>query len=132
MKTLIVEDNLMARLILKDILSPYGECDIAVDGEEAVQAFKLAWEKGDPYELICMDIMMPNMDGHEALKQIREIEELLSVASSQEAKVIMTTALNDPKNVVKAYYEGGATSYIVKPINKQQLLDELRSLNLIT
>lgn len=132
MKTLIVEDNLTTRLILKDILSPYGECDIAVDGEEAVQAFKQAWEKGDPYELICMDIMMPNMDGHEALKQIREMEELLSVASSQEAKVIMTTALNDPKNVVKAYYKGGATSYIVKPINKQQLLDELRCLNLIT
>ncbi len=131
MKTLIVEDDFIARRILKEILSPYGECDIAIDGEEAVQAFRLAWEENKPYHLICMDIMMPNMDGHQALKQIREIEKLLSVDNRQEVKVIMISALGDPKNIVEAFYKGGATSYLVKPIKKQKIIKELQHLSLI-
>lgn len=131
MKTLIVEDDFIARSILKDILSPYSDCDFVVDGEEAIQAFRHAWDKSKPYDLICMDIMMPKLDGQEALKRIRELEELLSVKSSQQVKVIMVTALSDPKNVVEAYYKAGDTSYIVKPINKQKFLEEVRNFKLI-
>ena len=43
----------------------------------------------------------------------------------------MVTALSDPKNVVEAYYKAGATSYIVKPINKQKFLEEVRNFKLI-
>lgn len=131
MKILIVEDDFISRRILKDILSPWGDCDIVVDGEEAIQAFKLAREDNEPYDLICMDIMMPNMDGQEALKQIRQIEKEAGVRGSLEVKVIMVTALDDPKTVFRAYYKGGATSYIVKPIEKEKLLQEIRSLGLI-
>jgi two-component system chemotaxis response regulator CheY len=116
---------------LKDILSAHGECDVVVDGEEAIKAFRLAWEEFDPYALICMDIMMPNMDGQEALKQIREIEKGIGVEGSKEVKVVMITALGDPQNVIEAFYKGGATSYIVKPINKEKLLAEVRSFGLI-
>ena len=131
MRTLIVEDDFIARRILKDILSPYGDCDIAIDGDEAIQAFRLAHEDNKPYDLICMDIMMPEIDGQEALRRIREIEKDTGIRPSGEVKVIMTTALSDPKNVVAAFYKGGATSYIVKPINKQKLLEEVRNLGLI-
>ncbi len=131
MKILIVEDDFIARRILKEILSPYGECDIVVDGEEAVRAFRLAWEELEPYDLICLDIMMPNLDGQEALRTIREIEKEIGVEGSKETKVIMITALGDPKNVVEAFYQGGATSYIVKPIDKTRLLEEVRSFGLI-
>lgn len=131
MKILIVEDDFISRRIIKDILSPYGDCDIVVDGGEAVQAFKLACEADEPYDLICMDIMMPNMDGQEALKQIREMEKDFGVKGSSEVKVIMVTALDDPKTVFKAYYKGGATSYIVKPIEKDKLIQEIRGLGLI-
>ena len=74
MRILIVEDEFITRKIVQSILSSYGECDIAVDGEEAVQAFTMAWESNKPYDLICMDILMPNKDGHQALKEIREKE----------------------------------------------------------
>ena len=67
MKTLIVEDEPTSRLLLQAILSGYGDCDIATDGEEAVEAFRSALEQGVPYNLVCMDIMMPKLDGHEAL-----------------------------------------------------------------
>lgn len=132
MKSLVVEDDFIARRILKDILSSYGNCDIAVDGEEAVHAFRLAWEEDKPYDLICMDIMMPKLDGQTALGQIRELEKLLSIENSQEAKVIMITAIDDPKSVVNAFAKGGVASYIVKPINKQRLMKEINHLGLIS
>jgi two-component system chemotaxis response regulator CheY len=131
MKTLIVEDDFISRRILKQILSPFGDCDIAIDGKEAVQAVRMALDEAAPYKLICMDIMMPNLDGQEALKLIRALEKERGVAEVHGAKVIMTSALGDPKNVVDAMYRGGATSYIVKPIGKQQLLQELQNFGLI-
>jgi len=131
MRTLIAEDDFTARRILKEILSPYGDCDVVVDGEEAVQAFRLAYEDNYPYNLICMDIMMPKMDGQEALRRIREMEKEMGIQGSKEVKVIIVTALDDPKNVIEAYYKGGATSYIIKPIEKAKILKEIYSFGLI-
>jgi two-component system, chemotaxis family, chemotaxis protein CheY len=131
MKVLIAEDDFTSRKLLQNILSPYGVCDIAVDGKEAVEAWRVAWDEGVPYDLICMDIMMPNMDGHEALTTIRELEREKKVPSSREVKVIMTTALGDPKNVVQALYKEGALVYLVKPIGKQKLLEEVKRMGLI-
>lgn len=132
MKALVVEDDFASRKLLQKILAPYGEVDIAVNGVEAIDAFSRALDENAPYELICMDIMMPEMDGQAALKRIREIERSKEIPPVQEAKVIMTTALDDPKNVVEAYYKGGATSYVPKPIDKQMLLHLLKNLNLIS
>ncbi len=91
---------------MQNILSPYGDCHAVADGEEAIEAFRSAWEKDAPFDLICMDIMMPNMDGHEALARMRGIEKDRGTPPEKEAKVIMTTALNDPQNVVQALTEG--------------------------
>ena len=131
MKCLIVEDDFISRRILKELLASTFDCDIAVNGEEAIVSFRLAQEGKRPYDLICMDIMMPGIDGQEALRRIREMEKELAVPPHLEAKVIMTTALDDPRTVVQAYYKGGATSYIVKPISKQKLMRELRILGLV-
>jgi len=131
-KCLIVEDDFISRRILKELLAAKFDCDIAVNGEEAIQSFKLAHEGKRPYDLICMDIMMPGIDGQEALRRIRELERELAIPPSLEAKVIMTTALDDPKTVVQSFYAAGATSYIVKPISKQRLMAELRKLGLLS
>lgn len=130
MRILIVEDDFISRNMLQQILSGFGQCDIAVDGAEAVLAFQQAWRDAKPYDLICMDIMMPKLNGHEALIQIRDLELEMGVNNTSEAKVIMTTALNDPKNVTDAFYKGGASSYFVKPIDQKKLIDELRLLGL--
>lgn len=125
MKVLIVEDDFTCRKFMQGVLSDYGDCDVAINGEEAVEAFKMAWAEGKPYDLICLDIMMPNMDGHEALAKIRGMEKEMGITNSTEVKVFMTTALGDPKNVMKALYKEGATSYLVKPVGKQALIGEL-------
>ncbi len=131
MKTLIVEDDVISRFMLKDFLSPYGNCDTVGNGSEALQAFRIAVEKNEPYDLICMDIMMPIVDGQEAIRQIRNLEKEKGIKASAEVKVIMITSVDDPKIAMDFYYKGGADSYIVKPVKKQKLIDELRILGLI-
>ena len=131
MRILIVEDDFTSRKLLQKILSQYGECDIAVNGEEAVEAFKLALEEASPYTLICMDIMMPVTDGQQALQRIREIERERNLDYEQEVKAIMITALSDLQNVNEAFSKGWANSYITKPLDQSALLKELRDLELI-
>ncbi len=130
MRMLVVEDELVSRLVLTGNLSQFGTCDVATDGLEAVSAVKLALETKRHYELICLDIMMPNLDGQKALQQIRELEHHHGLGSGRGAKIIMTTALSDLKNVTQAYKEE-CDGYLVKPIEKTVLLDELKSLSLI-
>jgi two-component system, chemotaxis family, chemotaxis protein CheY len=131
MRTLIVEDDFTSRLLLQSFLSQYGECHIATNGEEAVTAFRAAQESGNAYDLICMDIMMPEMDGQTAVKKIRAIEEAGGMLSSDGAKIIMTTALDDVSNVVQSF-QSLCDAYLFKPIDTGKLRDYIRSLNLLS
>ena len=74
MKILIAEDDFASRKFMLRFLSKYGECDVTVDGMEAVDAFTMALDADEGYDLVCLDIMMPELDGYQALKQIREYE----------------------------------------------------------
>ena len=131
MRILIVEDDFTSRALMQKMLVPYGECDVVVNGEEAVEAFSMALNEGEPYQLVCLDIMMPRMDGQVALRAIRDVEKANGVSPRREAKVIMTSALDSPKEVMEAYYQGGCTGYLVKPIEKARLQGLLAELGLI-
>jgi len=130
MRTLVVEDDSTSRLLLQSFLSRYGECHIAVNGKEALTAFRAAQENGQKYDLICMDIMMPEMDGQTAAKEIRALEEAGGTLSAHGAKIIMTTALDDAKNVVQSY-KSLCDAYLFKPIDTGKLLAHLRDLYLV-
>ena len=130
MRTLIVEDDFTSRLFLQTILSLYGECHIAINGREAIEAYTKAGEEGRAYDLICLDIMMPEMDGQEALRKIREAEKAKGVDEGKGVKIIMVTALSDPRNVMKAHYQV-CNAYLIKPIDKGKLLEHLRGFGLI-
>jgi two-component system chemotaxis response regulator CheY len=131
MKTLIVEDDFISRLLMQDFLKGYGQCHIAVNGKEAVEAARVALDTGEPYDLICMDIMMPEMNGQQALKLIRANEEAAAVDTSRWSKIVMTTALQDHQNVSGAC-QGLCDAYLIKPIDRAKFLDELRKLGLIS
>jgi len=130
MRTLIVEDDFTSRLLLQSFLARYGECHIAVNGREAVEAFRVGLECGEPYDLVCMDIMMPEMDGQTAVREIRALEEGRGIRSSDGARIIMTTALDDVKNVVQSF-EALCDAYLFKPIDRDLLLDRIKELHLV-
>ena len=130
MKSLVVEDDFAARKLMQRWLSRVSDCDIAVNGIEAVDAFNEALSDGDPYDLICLDIMMPKMDGHQTLEAIRQVESEQGIVGLDSVKVIMTTALGDSKHVMGAFREG-CEGYIVKPVEKQKLLAEMEKLGLL-
>lgn len=130
MRILLAEDDFVTRKFMTSFLSKYGECDVTVDGMEAVDAFMMALEDGDPYDLVCLDIMMPVMDGYQALMGIRNLEKERNISSEKAAKVIMATALNDEKNV-KMAFDLGCTVYSGKPIDQDKFEQALKKLGLI-
>ena len=130
MKILIVEDDAGSRLLIKEILKPHGQVHTAANGKQAVAAVDAALQAGAPYDLICLDIMMPEMDGQQALREIRTLEEARGIFSSDGSKIIMTTALADMKNISTSYMNL-CDAYLPKPIEKTTLLKQLHALNLI-
>jgi len=130
MKILLAEDDFVTRKYMSNFLSKYGECDVTVDGMEAVDAFLMAMEDGEPYDLVCLDIMMPVMDGYQALVGIRNLEKERGIPEEKTVKVIMTTALNEEKNV-KMAFELGCTIYSGKPLDQERFDQALRKLGLI-
>jgi two-component system chemotaxis response regulator CheY len=131
LRVLLAEDDFACRLLLQTFLSRYGECHAAVNGKEAVEAFHLAMERKQPYDLICMDIMMPEMDGREAVRRIRAIEEASGILSTSGVKVIMTTTVEDIKEVILCFQEL-CDAYLMKPIDLAKLLEQMKHYQLVS
>ncbi len=122
MRALIVEDDYVSRTILRRMLMAYGEVHMAADGEEGVSAFASALNAGNPFDLVCLDIMLPKLDGLSVLRKIRALEAAAG-GKGKSIRVIMTTALNDKTYVVEAIKH--CDGYLVKPYEKDKLMSYL-------
>lgn len=129
MRILVVEDDFISRRLLCRYLQTVAECDVAVNGNEAIGAFKQILQGGERYDLVCLDIMMPGMDGQETLKRLRAIEHEQGVTDAERTKVIMTTALEDHDNVLAAF-TNACDGYVIKPIEKKKFLETLAKVGL--
>ena len=126
---LVVDDDSASCGLMGVLLSEYGQCDYAANGAEAVEMVTTSLDDKMPYDLICLDIMMPEMDGMEALKKIREIEQAHRIDIKNGSKVIMTTTASQVSKTMKAFHFG-CSGYLVKPISKDNLAKEINKLPL--
>lgn len=127
MRILIVDDHFANRLVLQAALSPYGQCHVAVNGVEAVDAVDAALDAGEPYDLICMDILMPEMDGHRATARIRGEEEARGIPWEQRSRIVMVTAVDSIRQVM-ASFRNLCDAYLTKPIEPATVHAELAKL----
>jgi two-component system chemotaxis response regulator CheY len=127
MRILVAEDDRLSRIFLKKFLSRYGECDVAVDGMEALDCFMDAIKQKNPYNLLCLDIMMPKVDGLKVLKAIRVLEKQHQL---KHTCIIMMTALADVEYVDQAL-ELGCDAYAAKPIDTDKVETAMKNLGLL-
>lgn len=127
-KILIAEDDQLSQIVLGEFLNSYGTVDVVADGQAAIDLFSEKLESPDRFDLICLDIMMPKVDGQGVLREIRAIEEQKGLTGSDATKIIMTTALSDPKNLMQAMVQGQCNGYLTKPIDHDELKDLLDEL----
>ncbi|MBF0296759.1 MAG: response regulator [Magnetococcales bacterium] len=125
MKILIVDDDPGQREKLTTILSPLGTCDQAGDGEAAVALFEASLVDKSPYHVVCMDIEMPRMDGHEALYAIRELEREWAVPGKGAAVAFMITARNSTEDILDSFH-ASCQGYVNKPVDGEDLVRRVR------
>jgi two-component system, chemotaxis family, chemotaxis protein CheY len=128
MRFLAVDDSLTIRILLQHILGAYGQCDIAQNGQEAVDAHGRSLDDGRPYDLICLDLGLPYIDGVEVLSKIRAAEAQRQLA--RKARIVVVTASREPGRVQDAS-EVGADACILKPVVAEQLIQCFRDFGLI-
>ncbi len=129
MKSLVVEDEITSRLILQKFLANHSEVHVSSNGREGLDAFKAAFDQGSPFDLVCMDVMMPEMDGPAALVGIRAIEEGNGTGAGSRVKVLMTTGLGETDSAldnVRNLYD----AILTKPVRLNALMETLALLGL--
>jgi len=129
MKILIVDDDELCRVMHLDMLDDLGECDLAANGSEAIEAFVRALSEGAPYDLICLDIIMPGIDGLQVLKKIRAIEAENNVVFPDSVRVIMVSSMSDMEHIM-ASFDSRCEAYMIKPFERRLLLNHLSLLGL--
>ncbi len=132
LRCLLVDDDDFSRELLALQLKPYAFCDMAADGNEAVEKFRQSIEAAEPYDVIFLDIMMPGLDGHGAAKAIRHIEAEHGIPVEKGVNIIVLSSLNAPQDVIQAYVSAQSAAHLFKPLNPEKLFKTLRKLELIT
>ncbi|HPO61835.1 MAG TPA: response regulator [Candidatus Kapabacteria bacterium] len=129
MKSLIIEDDYITSQVMQEILLAFGEADVAENGFKGLELFTTALVDSKKYDVIFLDIMMPELDGQQVLAQIRRIEEDYEIFGLDGVKIIMTTALDDFDNI-KTAFKNQCEGYIVKPIDKDKIIEKVVNLGL--
>ncbi|MBE9547496.1 MAG: HDOD domain-containing protein, partial [Proteobacteria bacterium] len=122
MKILVVDDELVSRKKLQKIMDGLGECEAVESGAAAITAFKEARGSGTPFDLITLDINMPEMDGIQVLYRIREIEK--NIPREKGIKIIIVTSHAD-KNTIVTCMQAGCDDFIVKPFDREMVIRKL-------
>lgn len=130
MNILVVEDDAASRKLIERFLAPYGTCTPAQDGAAALHLFTESLEQDARFDLICLDIMLPDMDGQIVLEQIRREEEARGVPEETRIPVFFTSGLDRPAYVEDEELRKRRIAYLVKPIERARLRELLTEFGL--
>lgn len=129
-RCLVVDDDELGREMIRTILEAVPIVDAAVDGNDAVAKYQASVESGEPYQLILLDILMPDMDGLSAGKAIRALERNKGVGIASQCKIVMLTSLKSAQDVMQAMMSVQSAAYLVKPVDQAKLKETLSKIGL--
>jgi PAS domain S-box-containing protein len=122
---LVAEDNEINALLMRSLLTRLGHhAVITTNGEEALESWQAAKSAGAPYDLVLMDIQMPQLDGIETTKRIRGLEAGQLVRQTPILALTANTLVEDRY----ACFEAGMDGFLIKPLDREKLADALAGL----
>ena len=130
MRVLVVEDDPSIRDMLEKFLASFARCDLAEDGYAGIIAVEQALDRGEPYDLVCLDLVMPVMDGWEALRRIRAAEDARGVDPSLRVRVLVLTARDSSQNLGRFLGDAPREGLLLKPFRRTELIESIRALGL--
>jgi two-component system chemotaxis response regulator CheY len=130
MKTLIIEDDPVTTKIVANYLIQYGMVITAGSAQEALDIYNDSAFSSTPFDLICLDLQLPEYDGVEFLNYIRKAEQKSGIPLPLGVKIVILTAHDDPATYFDAQSQG-CDAFLTKPLNKEKFKSELSRLQLI-
>lgn len=130
MRILAVDDDPVSLAKLKNILKSLGSCETCTEGLEGMVKFKEAHEKGEPFDLITLDIDMPGLKGQEVVGMIRDWEKQNQKhLDGTECKIIMVTVMTDGLSFMESFKEG-CEGYLIKPFDRRSVMSAISKIGL--
>jgi two-component system chemotaxis response regulator CheY len=130
MRILVIDDDFTCRVQTKALMSEFGDCDGASNGRTGIDLFKLAHDESHRYDVVVLDVDMPDMTGLDVLKELRGWEDQKGhFKEGTAANVIMLSALSDGRTVMTSF-GAGCEVYLVKPLSRSKLQQALKEVGL--
>ncbi len=130
MKTLIVDDDTMVREALRHLLGQFGIVDEGENGVEGIRYIEESYRLNQPYNLILLDIVLPELDGYALIRKVRECEQTHNVELGKETKIVVISSRYDEPTILEAVGYG-AMGVVQKPINSETVLNNIKRLRVV-
>ncbi|OGH02791.1 MAG: hypothetical protein A2557_02960 [Candidatus Lambdaproteobacteria bacterium RIFOXYD2_FULL_56_26] len=128
MRILVIDDEKHSADLLAKILSPWSTVEIALSGKEGLTLFTQGLDHQTPFDLVFLDIVMPDLNGHQVLEGIRRIEAQRN--HREETPVVIATVKEDGHTILQSF-AAGAQHFFTKPYDRQAIFELLKEQGLL-
>jgi two-component system chemotaxis response regulator CheY len=128
---LIIEDDEMSRIMLQEFLAKFALCDVADNGLEGLILFENALLSGNPYSLMCVDLIMPEMNGLAFIRKVRDLEQAKGLDNESRSKIFVISSSDSTWDKADLLLDNLCDDYIVKPFNRSSLMANLYKNDLV-
>jgi two-component system, chemotaxis family, chemotaxis protein CheY len=126
-RILILEDDPVSGKLMQKFLEPFGSRTLVTSGQQAVEAFRRAYDENAPFHLFMIDIMVPEIHGKDVLRIVRDMERESGIPDYKRTRCVMTSALGDSENIIESFHSK-CDAYLIKPIDRKKLTDTLQGM----